>query len=213
MADASTTIPDPLFPISGRLLPWRMAPLKFPWVGGNFYEVERLILPGHLGAFEEITRNLRDSIRDKDAGAMHLFDLRDFARSENSVKRPTSIIVDVLRNDLESLYLENPPSFWKNFARLFVDPDTGPNSRIDIFAPKESDHLGGVRAYWAHFDITDPDAFNWRRVSVLVPLRSRGTHMFILNVCASLSEIRTAEFNEMLSTFAYEPRFLKEIGI
>jgi hypothetical protein len=196
--------------ISGRLLPWVMT-VEFPWVGGNYYQLDEIVRGGELGDLEQVTKDMRDSVRDHDAGTMHVYDLMDYARDPRALPKYTGVIVTLLDKDLGPLFRENIADTWDKFFTVFVEPDVPSGSTTDLLITVEPMRVDGLPAYEGMFHIKGVPEGDWCRAMIVVPLGKRGTHLFVLTASLSRCEQRYEELKVMLGRLRYDPRLVREV--
>ncbi len=198
-----------IFNATGRMLPWVMA-VEYPWIGGNYYEMEVLGRAIDNDAIRVVVDSLREAVRDKDAGLLQVDDLLHHARHRDV--RYTDVVIAATPGNVGPTFAEDEVKAWRMTGRLLVTPGLAPDAEVLFRKIEQPLSVGGLRSYAAVFTIKAANEGDQCKVIAIVPLGSRGSHMFVLNVAASRWQQRFDELAAMLGRMQYEPGLLKDAG-
>lgn len=189
--------------VEGRQIPWVMrgAPL---WIGGNFYQLDRLAKSGSVDFLQQIIEDLRDQARNKEALLTHVMDLREFARKE--LRKDSHLTVFYGEDNVVDRLKKNPVDAWQAFTQAFIQPLYPEDAKIEILVSKSPAPTGGFPTQHAIFEIETAEGARFRSVAHLVDLGSRGTHMFVMNTDETKFAARYPELRDMLASVRYNFR-------
>jgi len=195
------------FNAKGRMLPWFL-PIDYPWVGGNYYQLEEISRAMDNDAIRAVLESMRDATRDKDAALLHADDLLHHARHREV--RYTDVVIVATPGDLGPQFTEDEVKAWRFTSRLLVLPGLPPGAKVSFQKPQRVVFVGGLRSYSGVFTIRGTNEGDRCQVIIIVPLGSRGSHMFVLNVAEPRWRERFEELARMLERMSYEPGLLKD---
>lgn len=193
----------------GRLVPWVM-PVEYPWVGGNFYQMEAFGRSVDDEALRVVANSLRDVARENDAGLLHVNDLLHHARNRDVPY--TDVVVAVTPGDVGPTFAKDEVKAWRMTGELVVLPRLPTGANVTFAKMQQSVPVGGLRAYGAVFTIKVAKETPRCKVILMVPLGPLGSHMIVLNVAASRWEERFDELAAMLGKLQYESGVLRDAG-
>lgn len=203
--------------VEGREIPWTMELVSPHWMGGNYYELERMSErirerreldrdEEAFGAVEVFLKVLKAIAKDTDSALLNIDDFRDVLKTEYATGQAsgfTVIIISYSNKQMVADFKKNPKTAWAQVSRDFVEPEYPEKSRTHMLIANAPERTGGFPTERAIFSIETPEGKKLRSVVHLVHLGPHGTHLFNLQVRAEKFEVRSAEFLEMLKTVQY----------